>query len=194
MFKKGYTLIEILVVISIIALLMQGGLASYRTFSRRQLIVNVRRQVEGDLRLAQQQSLSGFKCESSNATFSGVSFTLVDRTSYLISAVCSDGARYPIKAASIPANSIFVRPADREIIFLPLGNGTNIGRWQLGICAYDKDITSLVVSQTGEIFEESFNTCKETGGGGSAPSCVLFADYSYFLLSDLLYKRTAVPL
>ncbi len=191
MLKKGYTLIEILVVISIIALLMQGGLASYRAFARRQLIVNVRRQVEGDLRLAQQQSLanvhpSGFTCSSPN-TFSGVSFSVPDRTSYVVSAVCSDGNYYPIKVAAIPPNAAFVRPSDREIIFLPLAKGTDVsGRWQLGICTYGTDSTSLVVSQTGEIVEEAFDDCSEAGDGGSPPfwcSIPILSELMCWLLS-----------
>jgi len=167
--KKGYTLIEIMVVISIIALLMQGGFASYRQFSRRQLIVNVKRQVEGDLRLAQQQSLAntrpdGFVCAPPD-TFSGIEFSASTQTSYIISAVCSDGSLHPIKAVELPPNAVFIRSGDPNVVFLPLGDGTDAsGEWQIGICTYGVDSTSLIVSESGEIAERDFDGCSEVGG------------------------------
>lgn len=167
--KKGYTLIEIMVVISIIALLMQGGLASYRQFSRRQLIVNVKRQVEADLRLAQQQSLAntrpdGFVCAPPD-TFAGIEFAAPTQTSYTISAVCSDGTVHPFKVSGLPPNAVFIRSADPNVVFLPLGEGTDAaGEWQIGICTYGADSTSLIVSESGEIVEEDFNGCSEIGG------------------------------
>jgi len=164
--QKGYTLVEILIVIAIIALLMQGGLASYRSFSRRQLIVNVTRQVEGDLRLAQQQSLAnarpaGVVCNPPEK-FAGIEFAVPTQTTYEIRALCTDGTKSVVKAATLPPNTNFVRSSDHEIVFLPLGEGTDISStWRLGLCAYNQDSTSLEVSETGEIVEESYNRCSE---------------------------------
>lgn len=57
--KNGYTFIEILVVLTIIAILFSLGYANYRGFSRKKLLENAARQVEGDLRLAQSMANAG---------------------------------------------------------------------------------------------------------------------------------------
>ena len=59
--KSGFTLIEILVSMTIIGFLFSFGYASFRDFSRRQALAGVVKQVQGDLRLAQQKALSGEK-------------------------------------------------------------------------------------------------------------------------------------
>ena len=59
MIQKGYTLIELLVGISIIAIIFGVGFVSYREFSRRQSLTGVTKQLVGDLRLAQQLALTG---------------------------------------------------------------------------------------------------------------------------------------
>ena len=46
--SKGYTLIEILVVISIMAILFTVGFAGYRDFSRRQVLLGAVNQIQGD--------------------------------------------------------------------------------------------------------------------------------------------------
>jgi len=60
---KGYTLIEILVVITIGVIISGVGISGYREFSRRQALVGILKQTKADLRLAQQLALTGQKPE-----------------------------------------------------------------------------------------------------------------------------------
>jgi prepilin-type N-terminal cleavage/methylation domain-containing protein len=93
--KKGFTLVELLVVISIMVLLFSIGYANYRDFQRRQHLEGAVRMIKADLRLAQEMALAGRKpqypsgnvCEIS--TLGGYSFIRLSQNSYRIDAICS---------------------------------------------------------------------------------------------------------
>lgn len=50
----GYSIIELLVVISIMIIIFTLGLANYKNFSQKQKLENIASQIKGDLRLAQE--------------------------------------------------------------------------------------------------------------------------------------------
>lgn len=127
----GYTLIEILVSITIIALLFIFGYASFREFSRRQAINSAVRVVRGDLRLAQQQALAGNKpadpkCNAPNL-LDGYYFRAAS-TSYTIEAACSGVSGGPVttKSVSLSSDISMTAPSPNPILFKVLGQGTNI--------------------------------------------------------------------
>ncbi len=124
---SGYTLIEVLVVMTIIGILFSVGYASYRSFSRRQTLLGIAKQVEGDLRLAQQMSLSGEKPAGCTSSLDGIQFGLtLSASSYEIKAVC--GATPLIKSYTLPDGISFdvagFQP--NPTVFKVLGQGTNI--------------------------------------------------------------------
>ena len=51
--RNGYTLIEILVALTIIGLLFSFGYVSFRDYSRRQAVSDAVKTMQGDLRLAE---------------------------------------------------------------------------------------------------------------------------------------------
>lgn len=171
--KRGYTIIELLIGLIILGLLMQIGLVGYREFNRRQLAVSVTRKLEGDLRLAQQHANSGtkpggFSCSDPN-TFAGVLFEMPDRTSYSISALCSDGTSTQIKQVNLPNETELVRPSIHGFIFLPLAAGVDLsGETTIGVCAYGSEMDAIKVTPTGEISRAEITSCSESGGGGSS--------------------------
>ena len=59
--NSAYTLIEILVGLTIVGLLFGFGFVSFRDFSRRQTLAGSAKKVQGDLRLTQESALSGKK-------------------------------------------------------------------------------------------------------------------------------------
>ena len=135
--SKGYTLIEVLVVLTIIGVLFSVGFASYRDFSRRQALAGIAKQIVGEMRLAQQMALSGEKPSAcGNNVLDGIGFEIKlltqdskDYYNYKIRAVCG-GEPYPIlKDYSFPAGSVifdFSNFSINPIIFKVLGQGTNI--------------------------------------------------------------------
>lgn len=125
----GYTLIEILVGVTILGLFFSFGFASFRDFSRRQALSGTAKQVQGDLRLAQQQALSGKKpigeeCNSPDV-LNSFGFRVVDSTSYSVRANCSGGS-VVIKDVTLPSGITISVPSPNPIRFKVLGQGTFI--------------------------------------------------------------------
>lgn len=120
--KTGFTLIEILVGLSIVALLFVGGYASYREFARRQVLDNSFEELRSDLNLAQQKALSGEKPSGCTGTLLGykVGFT---QTSYSVAASCSLG-EVVVRQFSLPNGVVLSAPA--SVLYKVIGEGTDL--------------------------------------------------------------------
>lgn len=126
---SGYTLIEVLVAISILSLLFLAGMASYREFSRRQALVSVVRQVKADLRLTQQYAIASKK-PAGCTVLDGYYFRVVPSDRYRISYYCDPTATLE-KEVVLPSGITISGLApnltpSNTIWFKTLGDGTNI--------------------------------------------------------------------
>ena len=124
----AYTLIELLIGISIISIIFSVGFASYRDFSRRQALIGVTKAIVSDLRLLQQKSLAGEKPDSCT-TLSGYQMDITSSTVYNFQAVCSTGAilnYVTIKTVDLAENDVTISSTSDPIIFKILGQGTNL--------------------------------------------------------------------
>lgn len=122
MIHKGYTLVELLVGISIVAVVFAVGFVSYREFSRRQSLTGVTKQLVGDLRLAQQLALTGQKpTTGSCTTLVGYVISRTSSTSYDLIADCSN-ADYVIKTIDMPIDTTI---SAGNVTFKVLGQGTD---------------------------------------------------------------------
>jgi prepilin-type N-terminal cleavage/methylation domain-containing protein len=121
--NRGYTLIEILVGLTIIGLLFTFGYASFREYSRRQALAGAARKVKADLRSAQGLALSGKKPESNCPILDGYRFN-ISGSSYSIKAVCG-GSDKSIEKDFIPLPN-GITSSSANILFKILGQGTNI--------------------------------------------------------------------
>lgn len=128
-FTSAYTLIEILVGLTIIGLIFSFGFVNFRDFSRRQEILSIARALKGDLRLAQEQALAGKKPDGVECgvgtTLSGYRLNVVTGANYVIEAVCSGGNK-ETKSVTVPSDLSLSFPSPNPIIFKILGQGTNI--------------------------------------------------------------------
>ena len=126
----GYTLIEILVVLSIMGLLFGAGYANLRGFQRRQSLSDAAKQVQGDLRYAQELALSGQKPSNVNCTgannLNGYLFTVLSSSnSYEIRASCTGAVPPPAsKSVTLPVG-LSITSTLSSLLFKVLGNGTN---------------------------------------------------------------------
>jgi prepilin-type N-terminal cleavage/methylation domain-containing protein len=137
---KGYTLIEILVGLAIIGLLFSFGFVSFRDYSRRQALAGAVKEVQGDLRLAQEDASAGLKPDDINCNYdpitlagrflNGYDFTVLsqsDPAEYEIRASCSGGnAASPTKDVTLASGITISVPSPTPILFKVLGQGTNI--------------------------------------------------------------------
>ena len=93
--KHGYSLIEVLVAVTIIGILTGSSLVGYNRFQGRQGLKSAGEQLVSDLRLTQQKALSGEKpanwCNGLGQTLTGWRLEfIIPLTTYEIKAVCSD--------------------------------------------------------------------------------------------------------
>lgn len=126
---KGYTLIEILVSITIIGLIFGFGFVSFREFSRRQALSGTAKNLMGQMRLIQEEAISGKKPDdpvcNAPERLDGYSFRVVDSANYVFAAVCSGGV-VVTKSITLPADISIATPSVNPILFKSLGKGTNI--------------------------------------------------------------------
>lgn len=134
MHSPAFTLIEILVGLTIVGLLFGVGYANFRSFSQRQVVKDAAKNIQGDLRLAQGMAMAGQKpsdpaCNAPLNTLNGYNFTIISSTSYEIRASCSGGASgMANKVVILSSGATFASPfsSPNPILFKVLGNGTNI--------------------------------------------------------------------
>jgi Tfp pilus assembly protein FimT len=117
------------VALTIISLIFGIGYVSFRDFSRRQALAGVARTIAGDLRLAQEQALSGKKpsaifCNDPNR-LNGYNFRVSGAQGYVLEANCS-GGNVETKSVSLPGDISISTPTPNPITFKILGQGTNV--------------------------------------------------------------------
>jgi len=127
--QKGFTIIEVLVSITVIALIFALGFVNFRDFSRRQALIGGVRQISGELRFAQERALAGQKpddpfCNVPNR-LAGYNFRVFSSTNFVVEAVCSGGV-VEVKNIDFGPSIILSTPTPNPILFKVLGEGTNI--------------------------------------------------------------------
>ena len=131
--RKGYTLIEILVGLTIISLLFSFGYVSFRDFSRRQVLSGTLKQLQGDLRLAQSSASAGQKpddisCDSPN-TLDSYDFKVYSASEYKIEVSCTNGSAITStvnKDVTLSPDISISIPSPNPVKFKILGQGTNV--------------------------------------------------------------------
>lgn len=162
--SPAFTLIEILVVTSIMGILFTLGIAGYNEFNRQQILDQATKQVKSDLRLAQQKALVGEKdCSSSKCggndgvcgtndlgekSLEGwfISFSL---TSYTIYGSCG-GVSFGNKPVNLP-NVVSFSPIPGLVQFGPLAQGVVQGAQTIKLTAFSKPPKTITITASGEI-------------------------------------------
>ena len=127
--NSGYTLIELLVGLSVIGLIFSFGYVNFRDFSRRQALDSAARDLKGQLRFTQERALSGQKppnsnCDSPNR-LDGYNFNIASNSNYTVEAQCSGGVAV-IRNINLSENVTISIPSPNPILFKVLGQGNNI--------------------------------------------------------------------
>lgn len=118
--SSGFTLIEILVSISILAILFSFGVTTYIDFNRRQLVAQTAKNIAEDLRLTQSYAENNQKPTGCDTLQSySLDFNLAQRT-YTINAHCS--ADYLVKP-TVQLPSVFTFAGFTQMKFKILRQG-----------------------------------------------------------------------
>jgi len=119
--KQGFSLIELLVAVSITGVLFAGGLAAYKGIGARQLIKDAGASLQSSLRLYQQKALAGEKPQecAGDDKLLGYKVSYVNdekKNSYLVEAVC-ELAKPAGLVISLPEGVEFKSAFVPEVIF-----------------------------------------------------------------------------
>lgn len=157
MAKHGYTLIELLIVFSIIGILLGVGIVAYNDFNKRQTLKGAALTLKNDLRAAQNKALAGEKPPGGCTVLDGyeVGFTA---TGYSFRAKCSPGPSYgTATTVNLPTGvNLTISPAG-SVLFKVLSQGVDAGRT---ICLSGFNRTyKLSVTTSGELKDEGFTAC-----------------------------------
>ncbi|MBI2011562.1 prepilin-type N-terminal cleavage/methylation domain-containing protein [Candidatus Daviesbacteria bacterium] len=98
--KNGFTIVEILITITIIGILTLIAIPNFRKFNKEQLLRNFATDLIYNLRKAQINAQSGVKCPDGNPSVTwGINF--LANSSYELIATC-EGSNYTGNAVSTP--------------------------------------------------------------------------------------------
>ena len=149
---KGYTLVELLVSVTIIGLVFGVGYVAFRSFSQRQILDGAARDLRGQLRLAQEQALAGKKTVDCTGTLTGYQLNITSGVSYDLEVYCTNGS-FPVKSVDLPTGlSLQTDSPVNPILFKVLGEGTNLPVSSINITITGFGLTqSVVVNKTGNI-------------------------------------------
>jgi len=104
--RQGYTLIEILVAISLTLIMAWGGITYYNSFSRRQKVQQAVEKIVSDIRLAKSLALSQQKPADCDTTLKAYVFEITSDASYQIVPECEAGLLDPTKEVFLEGVSL----------------------------------------------------------------------------------------
>lgn len=134
--SSGFTLVEVLTVMTILGVLLTIGIARYNDFNRRQILTQAVANLKSDLRLAQDKILAGEKdcstCQGADGVCGNADDLRIDgwylrftsNQSYRIYGSCG-GTPFSTRITDLASKGVLViSPATPfSILFRPLGQG-----------------------------------------------------------------------
>lgn len=131
--KKGFTLLELVVAMSISAIILQMGIANYQRFNRTQTLNNTGLGVKNALKDAQTKAIAAVKPDTCavSSTLDYYEMTLLDdcgggRACIESQAWCSGVASGPRSTFILPLNYSWNAVPSSDIQFLPLRGSSSV--------------------------------------------------------------------
>ncbi|MEK7521379.1 MAG: prepilin-type N-terminal cleavage/methylation domain-containing protein [Patescibacteria group bacterium] len=128
--SRGYTLIEILIVLVIATILFFGGFGAYREFTRRQILNGVYNELGVNLSFARELAWAGEKPTGCTGVLAGYVVAFLAE-SYTISATCPNSII--VRTITLPSG---VTIASTNFMYKVLGQGTTLPASVVATVAY----------------------------------------------------------
>lgn len=126
---KGFTLIELIVVVAIILIFSAMAIAQYNGFSEQSKLKSEVKKVADVLELARKKSLSNEILNSCVGNFSGYKLNFSSNKDYELSFCCAGSCSTSVYTYHIPSTSstiTIVPPSPSFVQFYPNGAKTNL--------------------------------------------------------------------
>lgn len=149
---SGFSLVELLITLSIIALLFSLGLTQYNRFNRRQVLIRAKDNLISELRLAQAKSLASEKPSDCGINpLVGHKLEFTSNQNYQIVAVCGEALPVVKESMSLPIGVTKDSGPD-EILFKVLSQGIDIdGEQEIVITDDFGQSQTITINNVGEI-------------------------------------------
>jgi type II secretory pathway pseudopilin PulG len=172
----GFTMIELMVSISIMILLVGGGIASFITFNDKQQLQGSTKMVQTYLRTAQTKARVGDRPEECSRLDGYEVQVPQGSTTLSLVAICEgDGTEVPVQSTTLEkVESISFEGGELSILFKVLHGGTE-DEGTVTITSTNGATEQFNVSAGGEITELGYvrNTSNPAGSGAASPSSMV---------------------
>lgn len=151
--KRGYALIELLAVFSILAIVTSVSIASFNAYNSRQVIESSAADVSSLLHAARSKAMGQVKpAQCLNQTLGGYQVGIVYPREYNLNVVCG-GNTYLLEKKNLPDNVTFLTNSSPSILFTVF-SGTIANNASFILSGYNKNQT-IQVDKTGNISQTS---------------------------------------
>ena len=153
--ETGFTLIELIIVISIMAILTVAGIISFVDYGRSQSVSAVALSMESILQLSRSRALSQLidSCKKNGITLDGYEFKIKkikDIYSYEINEGCSNGDTNILETIYLPPEIKITSPSELPAtFFFPVFSG-GVNPGGITICGYNK-VKTIYIYEFGKI-------------------------------------------
>lgn len=153
----GFTLVELLVAVSILGIIFGIGISQYIRFNRRQLVEQTALTLKNNLRLAQNKAIAGEK-PSDCLTLEGYKVVFIsggeeNPDSYKIIPSCGGWESENVLVFEIP-KAVRFSPLPSPILFKTLALGTNLTQdMTITLKGFNNDeyVKTITITSSGEI-------------------------------------------
>lgn len=148
--SRGFTLIELMVVVAISAVVMSGGIAAYRGFADKYQIKQAGTEFQANLKLFQKKAMSGEKPAECLGAFSGVRVWEIDSSNYKFQAQCSlsNGEEQTV---ALPETVVFNTAIPNFDLFFATLNSAVTGAQTVEITVTGSVIYEVIIEASGVI-------------------------------------------
>ncbi len=149
--KTGFTLVELLITTSIMAILFSIGVAQYMKFNRQQVLVQTVLELKTNLTQARNMALAGKK--TCAGAFDGVLVEANGDQGYRISSQCDDGGDVVlIEEHWFPEGVIRTGGLGSGVLFKTLTGGTYLKADEtITLTGFGGNTKSLIITPSGKI-------------------------------------------
>lgn len=154
--KHGFTLIEMIVAVTIMMVLLGGTIIGYTAYNDKQKIKQAALTVKSHMRLARTHALAGKKpisCEDTD-TFAGYEITF-STSSYALTPLCeSAGAVASERVTVTLPDGVVFSPVPSSFTYYPLTQGVSTPPNQIILTDGITTVTITVDPLTGDVVEQ----------------------------------------
>lgn len=161
--RKGFTLVELLIVIAILLTVLSLGVASFNSFNRRETLKQAALTLKSNMRFSQAKAISAQKPASGCTTYLGMRMSFTSNTysmqhectpeGVIVTADCSSGS---IRDCVILPAGVQISPVPSDFTFQTVTNTVNISADRSIVLTNGTLSYTLVVSPNGNIKDLGF--------------------------------------